>query len=274
MSELPLKERFKDWFMDSPAVGITVAAGMMGYGLIRSLAVGVKSEFDFAVRPISYFEPEPPKDGPDLNDQIRLQQYQGMLEWTTTVMGEGRAEGLLNRLRAENLPEISRKGQGWALAQSYAGIKNLPQHEHLVKYGLNDRYLAEVTGSIRCAINRDLREFGTEIPRSEWMDKPKTFIEGEFSTEGLKRVSTGELVRDREFFIQCCIKPELSSDAFYHKADPGIPDKIAGIVLDWLVEDVKPAVPDIFGDMKVSEFTPEYKPQGFHQQTPSGSSPS
>lgn len=273
---MSVKAKFTDWAADSPVVGIPVMLGVVGYSIIRSLGQGVKWQFDLATRPLSYFEPKPPKGGPELNDQMQVSMYQQELEWTRKIMGDGRADKLLQRLKDANLPEVGHKAQVWALAQSTGGLTHLPQHEQLVKYGLNDNYIARAAGGIRCAIDNKLRDFSIELPRDEWKEKPKSFIEGGFTAQdGLIHAGTGEIIKDRNFFINCYMKPSLSSEAFYHKADPGIPDKIAGIVLDWLVEDVKPAVPDIFGDMKVSEFTPEYKPQGFHQQTPlTGSSPS
>lgn len=258
MSKLSLKEKISEWAGDSPVVGFAAVAAFTVSGLIRGIAGGLKGRFDLATKPLSHFEPKPPED--NLSNYI----YKQELAWTQKVMGGGRVEKLLNRLKAAEIPEVVYGSQAWALSQSTAGLTHLPQHEQLVKYGLYDNCIAEVTGSIRSTVCRQLGNFVTTLPRDEWKEKPETFIQGDVTQEGIKLATTGEIIRDRDFLIKCCVQSTLLSRGAYIENGPSV-CKVANVVLDWLNEDVKPDVPEIFGEMKVSEFAPERKNQDFTQ---------
>ncbi|QQG37279.1 MAG: hypothetical protein HYS17_05825 [Micavibrio aeruginosavorus] len=254
MSKLALRDRFSEWVGNSPVVGIPAGAALLGYGAVRGFVEGIKWRFDAATKPIADFDPRSPQEGPSLSDQMAVKNYRECLEWSLGVLGGGRVDKLLDRLSLTDIPHVDKKSQIWALSQSYAGIKNLPQHEQLIKYGLNDRAVLSVARGIDLAIGRTLREFSQEVPPEEWKEKPKTFIQGAFDAQGLKIASTNQIVKDRVFFLEACVKSSLESCSFHDRKDPATKDKLSKVLLDWLVEDVQAEVPDIFGEIKAPEF--------------------
>ena len=236
------------------AVGLTIVTyyiGKVGLSFVAFPVLRLYDKWATANRPLDAFEPKEQQQAP---------------YWQNLVFGDGRLEKLLGRL--QGLPHVNDEIQKWTLERSEGGLRVLPGHRELVKYGLSDTAVAKTARGLSLRMSSLFREHSVKAGHDLLV---KLEAGGRVAVEDAQTSST---------FGECALGAwTMDTPLFYMYKDSGnaTPDdtaeKIAAAVHAWLIEDVAPAVPRIFSDFEVhahssgSSLVLCHKPRGLDDRT-------
>ena len=238
--KLRLSERFfqaaGDWLNKHPradaAVAMTAMGMMIGYAIIRMPDRAVRKAW-YMARPLDNFEPS--HEG--WNQQPLVPPY-----WQDLVFGDGRLEKLLARL--EGQPHVNSNTQKFCLLHSGGGLRILPGHRDLVKYGMNDTQIIHAIHSVDSMVFQKTHYHGLEKDKTNTMMMTK---DGIYASDDAKTplIAQGEANQYAIMQLTDLIDAYRAS-GYEDDQAVAIADKTAQAIYTWLFEDVVPVIPNLF----------------------------
>ena len=213
------------------ALGITAAVAIVGYNILRIPDRALRGVWFWTTTPLEGFEPK--------HDDWEAVEAP---YWQDLVFADGRLEKLLTRL--EDQPQMKDRVQKITLLNSIGGLRVLPGHRDLVKYGMNDNQILNAMHAVDMAVFQQTRHHGLQEEKTGrlLMTRDGIYTADELKTPIIqKNEDTLYFNLGLTDLIDACrasgCKDELAVS---------IASTTSRAVYDWLLDDVLPAVPNAF----------------------------
>lgn len=239
-------DKHEDWFYKHPkadaALTIAFTGAVIGYTLLRLPDRALRGLWFWKTTPLEKFEPQYPENHPFRPEA----PY-----WQDLVFGDGRADKLIKRL--EGIPQTKPHSQKIALLNSKGGLRILPAHRDLVKYGLNDvqigRFMYDIDRTVDNLIfHKDAYEQQDGMTIDFHGDVAlSASAKGIYTTTASKTplVEQGGKHQYRQMGLIDAMSAYRGSG---HKDENAIAiaNHVSAAVYVWIIEDVLPVIPNFF----------------------------
>lgn len=234
------------------ATGLALAAAFTAVAACSIVAYPITSRINkarIAKMPLEEFEPK---------HDYQFGKLQQAPFWQKLVFDEGRLEKLLQRLDGQ--PQVEDIVQKTCLLNSEGGLRVLPGHRELIKYGLNDTQILYALHSVDRQVHQLTQHHGLTLGENTTliMTKEGVFVENDAKTPVMKQgehyqYSIMGLTDLIDVYRACGCKDEQAI---------AIANKTSQAIYAWLAEDVAPVIPNLFYGHYDSGYNAKPQPDG------------